>query len=729
MHIAPIIRDLAVILGVAGFTTYVCRKIRQPVVLGYIVAGFLIGPHTPHIPLTVRDLPNIQVWAELGVIFVMFSLGLDFSFHKLVRVGSSAVSTAVGEVCCMLLLGYTAGKFLGWSLTDCFFLGGMLAISSTTIIFKAFDELKLRSHYFAEQVFGILIVEDLAAVLLLVGLSIVAMTHTLWDITLLFAAFRLVLVVGGWFLVGYFVIPTFLKRAGRWLDNETMTIVASGLCLFMVAAASYFGYSAALGAFIMGSILAETREAERIEGLIRPLRDLFAAVFFVSVGMLVNPQIISQNAFTIGFLTAILIGGKILGVTTFAILSGHSLKSSVRIGFSLGQIGEFSFIIATLGSQLKVTSDFLYPIVVAVSCLSTFLTPYFIQVAGPFSEWLERKLPQRLRTALTRYSHWRQVSGAQGPSSAKVSTHLFRFFLNALIIILLFFLMGQVGLAAVAPHFDDLRTLYAVWWVLTILLCAPFVWGMFFSFRQQNPDAKKRMGYSLSAFAAHLATIMLVGLLSATFFTTATGFAFTLCAGLLLFFLFYRRLEGSYRWFERHLLGNLRPHAESASDGLDALVPWDLHLSRVNVHANSEVTGSTLMASGVRQRFGLNIVAIQRGQSTITAPGAKETLYPSDQLLVLGTDAQVEKFKTTVEASAIPTPNEKRLSDYSLVRLHLDENSPFLGKTIRDSGIRESMKALIVGLEHRNHRTTNPDPNQVLVQGDVLWLAADSSNG
>lgn len=727
MHLAPIIRDLAIILGVAGLTTYICRKIRQPVVLGYIVAGFIIGPHTPHIPLIVRDLPTIQVWGELGVIFVMFSLGLDFSFHKLVRVGSSAASTAVCEVAFMLVLGYTAGKILGWRLIDCFFLGGMLAISSTTIIFKAFDEFKMRSRYFAEQVFGILIVEDLAAVLLLVGLSIVAMTQTLWDITLIFAAVRLVLVVGGWFLVGYFVIPTFLRRAGRWLDNETMTVTATGLCLLMVAAASYLGYSAALGAFIMGSILAETREAERIESLIRPLRDLFAAVFFVSVGMLVNPQVIWENAGTVAFLTAVLIGGKIFGVTLSALAAGQTLRSSVQIGFSLAQIGEFSFIIASLGSQLKVTSDFVYPIAVAVSGISTFTTPYFIRYSEPFAMFLEKILPAGIRNTLSRYSNWMQSPSLVSNRERSFSIHLFRFFLNGILVTLVFFSMGQVGIPAIETYFPPHRAIMAGCWILTILLCAPFVWGMFFSFRDPSQDNDTTAATTFQSFLAHLATILWVGLLSATFFTTAAGFVFTLCAGLFVFLLFYRRLGDSYRWFEGRLIDNLRNSNDSQPEELNSLVPWDLHLSRVQVHANSSLAGITLANAAIRQRFGLNIVAIQRGKTAIAAPNAHETLFPCDSLLVLGTDSQVDLFKAVAEAPSFTEETEKNVSDYSLVRLLIDKDSPFVGKPIRDSKIRDSKKGLIVGLEHGTLRTTNPDPNRVLAEGDVLWLATDSS--
>lgn len=720
MHLAPLIHDLAIILGVAGLTTYIFRKIKQPVVLGYLVAGLLIGPHTPPFPL-VSDLPNIQTWAELGVIFVMFSLGLDFSFRKLMRVGKSASVTALGQVIVMLVLGYGAGRLLGWNLTDCFFLGGMLAISSTTIIFKAFDELGLRTRHFAEQVFGILIVEDLVAIVLMVGLTIVSTTQTVWDVSILIAAVRLIVVVGGWFLVGYFVIPTFFRRIGRWMDEETWVVLSVGLCLLLVVTGSYLGYSPALGAFIMGSILAETREASRIEHLIRPLRDLFAAVFFVSVGMLVDPKALSEHGMTVLILTVVTILGKIVGVTFTSLLTGQSLRSSIRAGFSLAQIGEFSFIIATLGSQLQVTSDFLFPVAVAVCTITTFTTPYLIRLSLPVADALEKWLPRPVQVALAEYEHRLKQPKGVASSGAFFQRRFIRFLLNGILVTTGFFVLGSLVLPELQTRFPNVPALLPLSWLCSVLLTAPFVWGMFFAFRDPTREGRARANI-LPSFFAHITTLAWVGLLSATFFDTAIPYLLTLCTAMVFFFLFYRRLGGAYWWFEGRLVENLKGATEAH---VQSLVPWDLHLYKVLLHPNSSLAGETLATAQVRQQYGVNIVAVQRGDRSFAAPPGDELLHPLDTLLVLGTEEGVEAFKAACESNTPKDAESKDLADYRLDRILIDAASSYLGKTIQSSGIRENLGALIVGLENGAVRTTNPKPDRKLVEGDVLWVVTD----
>jgi CPA2 family monovalent cation:H+ antiporter-2 len=715
VHLAPIIRDLAVILGIAGIITYIFRKIKQPVVLGYLCAGFIIGPHTPPFPM-VSDLPNIKVWAEIGIIFVMFSLGLDFSFHKLVRVGRSASITALGEVGLMLVLGYGTGKLLGWGLLDCFFLGAILAISSTTIIFKAFDELKLNARTFAERVYGILIVEDLVAILLLVGLSTVAATNTIWDISLLLAVFQLIVVVGGWFLVGYFVIPTFFRRIGRWMDAETWTVLSVGLCLLMVVAATQFGYSPALGAFIMGSILAETREATRIEHLMRPLRDLFAAVFFVSVGMLVEPRAMLANLPVVLLLTGVVIFGKIFGVTASSLLSGQSLKSSVRAGFSLAQIGEFSFIIASLGAQLHVTNDKLFTIAVAVSTITTFTTPYLIRFSAPFADWLEETLPAKWRDGLSRYAA--RTGNGMTYTARSFAYRFARFGLNAILVTITFIVASRFILPFLEQRHPESQWMVTVCWGAAVLLTAPFIWGMFFAFRDPQRETG---GRNLPSLLAHFSTVLWMGLLSAAFFNSALPFLTTLTLAFTLFSIFYRRLGGAYRWFEGQLVQNLKGTSDTQ---MQTLVPWDLRLFKVTLHPNSLLMGQSLAASQLRQQFGLNIVAIQRGSVSIAAPKGTEVLHPMDTVLVLGTEDGVEAFKQAAESPQSTNADENNISDYRLERLHIGEDSSLRGKTIRDSGISEE-GSLIVGLENGAVRTTSPDPSRILAHGDVLWLVTD----
>jgi len=584
-------------------------------------------------------------------------------------------------------------------------------------------EQKLRSHAFAEQVFGILIVEDLVAILLLVALSVVTLTQTLWHISLVFATLRLVLIVGGWFLVGYFLIPSFLRRAGRSMDDETLTIATTGLCLVMVAAAAQLGYTEALGAFIIGSILSETQEARRIEPLVRPLRDLFAAVFFVSVGMLVDPRILFSQPGTVLFITAVVIVGKIVGVTVSSVISGQPLKASIRSGFSLAQIGEFSFIIAALGNQLGVTSTSLYPIAVAVSGITTFTTPYLIRVSEPFALWVESRLPEPWRVGLNRYSNSMRARTQSGSRPGRRAA--FRFVLNGILVTLIFGAVARWGMPLIGDIVDP-DWARPLTWIAAILASAPFVWGMFYAY-QPDPD-KSRVGTgTLAAFLTHLGTVLLVGGLSGKLFLSMISFIGTAVAGLILFLIFFRRLGESYRWLEEHLLGNLKAGPEADSHH-PALAPWDLHLVEVPLHPNSPLTGETLSKAQIRQNFGLNIVAIHRGDALLPAPSAATPLYPMDRLLVIGTDAQIALFRSEAEHPKV-APLENHSNEYGLERLLVDEKSLYSGKSIRDSGIREERNGLIVGLENRAFRTTNPDPARVLVPGDTLWIVTNVAFG
>lgn len=728
MHLAPIIRDLAIILGVAGSVTVLFRKIRQPVVLGYLVAGFIIGPHTPPFPL-VKDLPNIQVLAELGVIFLMFSLGLEFTFHKLVRVGTSAAGTAVVEVLGMVAVGLVTGKLLGWGALDSLFLGGILSISSTTIIIKAFDELNLRTRRFSELVFGVLIVEDLVAILLLVALSTVAATHSLFSIELVIAAVRLGLVVGSWFLIGYFVIPSLFRYIARWMDSETLTVASSGLCLLLVVTATHFSYSAALGAFIMGSILAETNDAHRIAQLIGPLRDLFGAVFFVSVGMLVNPLVVMDNLWPILVISIATVLGKIVTSSLGALLTGQPVKRSVQIGFSLAQIGEFSFIIATLGATLKVTSDFLYPIAVTVSVITTFTTPYLIRASEPCAIFIDERLPPWVKALLYRYNTWWSTPGTQAEAKAALRKSIIRFVLNGIVVTLMFLFVDQLGVPWASQFFPRFESWPVLGWLSAIGLSAPFIWGMFFAFR---PAQKRRNVVSLRGpsllkfFFGQILSMIWIGVLSNVFLTFTVSFLFFLGASVLLFLAFYRKLEVSYKWFEKRFLSNLKEkEGEAADKTLSDLAPWDLHLVSIRVHPNAELAGKTLKDSAIRTRFGLNIVAIRRGEDALASPTANERTLPADELLVLGTDDQIDHFRQVAEVPPSGRKVAHDLTSFSLKKYFVSKDSPFVGQTIRGSGIRKELGGLVVGLEKGNLRTVNPDPEVSLEPGDVLWVVGE----
>jgi CPA2 family monovalent cation:H+ antiporter-2 len=417
-HLPPLLIDLAIILGAAALSTIVFSRLRQPVVLGYLVAGFAAGPHFSLWP-TVVDQEGVGLWSEIGVIFLLFCLGLEFSVKKLAHVGKSAFVAAFFELVAMSAVGYACGRLLGWTVMDSVYLGAILSMSSTTIIIRAFEEAGLKRRGFAALVFGILIVEDLMAILLMVVLSALGKPGELSAAKLAGMTARLTFSLLAWFLVGTFLLPTFLRKA-RAFSDEIMLLVASSLCFLMVVIATNAGFSAALGAFLMGSILAETEEGERIERIMIPVRDLFAAVFFVSVGMMIDPAVLRQHYGVVLLITALTVIGKLVGSGFGALLSGRGLRESVQAGMSLAQIGEFSFILANLGVSLGVVSGFLYPVVIAVSAVTTFTTPYLIRFSDPISNALEKHLPRGALERLGRRERDGKGAGRDGAIRAWV---------------------------------------------------------------------------------------------------------------------------------------------------------------------------------------------------------------------------------------------------------------------------------------------------------------------
>lgn len=725
MHLAPLIHDLAVILAVAGLVTFLFQRIKQPVVLGYIVAGIIVGPHTPS-AIFVYDVPNIKVWAELGVIFLMFSLGLEFSFRKLARVGASAGATAAFEIVFMLALGFSCGQLFGWSFIDSIFLGAMLSISSTTIIIKALDELGLKRKKFAQLIFGVLIVEDLAAILILVALSTLAASNTIDVSTLAFSAGKLLLVVASWFIAGYFVVPRIFRHVGKTGSDEMLTTTALGFCLLLVVFAVEMNYSVALGAFIMGSILAESAESHRIEELVRPLKDLFAAIFFVSVGMLMDPSELWKHKWPVFAITLVTIFGKVFSSAFGALATGQPLRTSVQVGFGLGQIGEFSFIIATLGLTLGVISDFLYSIAVAVSIITTFTTPYLIRVSGTVGGALERALPDRINDFLARYVAWSEERKASTGGSPEQYKRLLKWLLNGLLVTSIWVLIAEYGKGYVSSYFSNPLIVHAVAWAIAILASAPFVWAMLSAATMERRDPLASGGRT---FLMQVLTVVWIGTLSLAFFP-ARYVGFAVAAFAAIFFRgFYKRLDRSYQWFEKHFLSTFEDAEKSSREptaALQRLAPWDAHLLHMRVNPHSQIAGKCIFDIQLRKRYGLNIVAIQRGLQSIVSPLPSEQIFPNDELLVLGTDEQVEAAKPLIEEPHDGAMKQSNIADYELKRLHIWENSPLLGRSIRDSRIREDYSAMVVGIERRGRRIMNPDTDMVFEIDDVILIVGPS---
>ncbi len=726
MHLAPLISDLAVILGVAGLVSFIFHKIRQPVVVGYIIAGIIVGPHTPPFQL-VSDIPSIRTWAELGVIFLLFSVGLEFSFRRLAKVGISASLTAYFEIACMMATGFTVAQLLGWSFSDSIFLAAMVSISSTTIIARALEELRLKTRRFAEMIFAVLVVEDLVAVLVLVALSTLAVSKTISGVALLSAAGKLVLVMGGWFMAGYLLVPRFVRHVGRTGSPEMLTIVSIGLCLSLAVFAAAFGYSTALGAFIMGSILSESTESNRIEELIEPIRDVFAAIFFVSVGMLIEPAAIVQNFGAVVAITTAVLFGKVTFVTLGALITGQTLRTAVQVGFGLGQIGEFSFIIAGMGATLGVTSPKLYPIAVAVSLLTAFTTPYLIRISHKFAVWLESRMPLSIKTVLSRYAAWTQERRADTSRRIVFYRLLLKWSLNGIVVSVIFVLTSELLLPFLRLRMPEQEKHLTIGLVVAVLATAPFLWAMFNAFAKFRLAAGEEGPRGGTLFIFRVLTTVWVGALSLTLFPARAAQLLAIGLALIAFGLFYRSLNEAYEWFEHRFLSAFKPEAKTKgrTDLLRHLAPWDVHLVRLKVHPNAEIAGKTLAAAELRSQHGLNVVAIQRGLKSIVAPRPTDLVFPKDELLVLATDEQVEAARPWIEKPPGLEDRFRDISGYELRNVLITESSPLIGRSIRDSKIREEFNAMVVGVERRHRRIMNPDSDLPLEKEDILWIVGE----
>lgn len=724
-HLEPLITDLGLILMTAGIAVLLFKKLKQPLVLGYLIAGFLAGNNFDFFP-TIRDTKSVEVWAEIGIIFLLFSLGLEFSFKKLIKVGGTASITAITQISFMIFLGYFVGQLLDWSKMDSLFLGVILSISSTTIILKSFDELGIKVQRFVGNVIGALIVQDIIAILLMVLLSTIAVSENFSGGELIQSILKLVFFLVLWFLSGIFIIPTVLKKAKHLLTDEMLLIISIALCLLMVILAANVGFSPALGAFIMGSIIAETTQAEHIEHLVKPVKDLFGAVFFVSVGMLIDPHTLVEHAIPVLILSLVTIFGQSISSTIGCLLSGQPLKESVQTGMSLSQIGEFSFIIATLGITLQVTSSFLYPIVVAVSAMTTFSTPYMIKLSGPFSDFLSRKLPRKWLKRIERYSASTQAIKTVNNWKTVINAYLTQVVIHSIIIVAVILLSSRF----ILPLVKEYPFGAAIGALITLAFLAPFLWAL--SLRRVAvaevsillEERKSRGPMAMLFLFRILIAIVYIGFLLNIFFSPKTALVAFVVA-IILYFLFQKRLNHQYHKIENHFLSNLNDREISkAKRSRSDLSPWDGHMAVFDIAAESNIAGETLKKLQLREQLGINIASIKRGEITIHIPDANERIFPGDEVFVIGNDAQVQEFKKYLDQHEIEATPEVREPDIVLQQIEL-KNHEFIGKSIKESKLREKTKGLVVGIEKRGQRFMNPESNILLEKDDILWIVGD----
>ncbi|MDF2447797.1 MAG: sodium:proton antiporter [Bacteroidota bacterium] len=742
-HIPDLILDLALILIASSVVVLLFKRIKQPLVLGYIIAGFLVGPYFKLFP-TIADLDNIEIIAELGVIFLLFGLGLEFSFKKLMRVGGSASITAFVEIIFITTSGYLLGKWLGWSTVDSLFLGGMLASSSTTIIIRAFDELGVKTKQFATIVFGVLIVEDIVVILLMVLLSTMAVTQQIQGGEIAFTVLKLLFFLALWFIMGIFLLPSFLKKSKKWLDDENLLILSLGLCLGMVVLAVKAGFSAELGAFIMGSIIAETTSAEKVEHLIKPIKDLFGAVFFVSVGMLIDPQTILQYKWSVIAVTLLTLFGKIFSTTIGAVISGQPMKQSVRVGLSMAQIGEFAFIVAALGVSLKVTSDFLFPVAVGASAITTFTTPYLIKYSDPLYNFIEKLLPDKLVTRLNRYSSDTQHIQAESGWKTLLASYAKILFTNGIVLISIA-LMIRFGTPYLNSIIENETFRNVIISLIALALATPFIWAIMA--RKPNNAIYKEFWLRKKIYRRGpllfieivrvILGIVLIGLWALYFYKPLIALLVIFPIALIVFRIFKKRIEEFYSRIEGRFITNLSERDEAAYNTLEATVnrknteiethlsPYDAHIVQLEIPPHATFIGKDLSQLGWREKYGINIVYIRRGNGIIHIPSRDNILIPFDKVGLLATDEQITSLKSYFDEQEVADIQDIQIEDVGLHQFIIGENHWLKGETIRTSGIREQAHGIVIGIERSGNRILNPDSTTVFETGDVIWVVGN----
>lgn len=746
-ELPELVQDLALILVVAGFVTLLFKKLKQPLVLGYIVAGFLVSPHMSY-TMSVVDQGDIQTWADIGVIFLLFSLGLDFSIKKILKMGASPIIAACTIIFSMMVLGIIVGHSFGWKEMDCIFLGGMVAMSSTTIIYKAFSDMGLTQQGFASTVMSVLILEDILAIVMMVMLSTVASGNSPDGVQLLGSIMKIGFFLVLWFVVGLFAIPLFLRSVRKILNSETLLIVSLGFCCLMAVISTQVGFSAAFGAFVMGSILAETVEADKIIRLVDPVKNLFGAIFFVSVGMLVKPDVIVQYAIPILLLVITILVGQALFGTLGYLLGGQTLKNAMRCGFSMAQVGEFAFIIATLGKSLGVISEFLYPVVVAVSVITTFLTPYMIRAAEPCYNVLVKHLPKRWVRRLTHI----QTNNA-GESAS--TNNLWKVLMKKMIFNTLIY--GILSAAVIAIMFSAAlpicRNLSIKWtgshWIgnavcgfLTILFIAPFLRSIVM--KQNHSEAFKALWTDRRINRLPLTATILARVL------IALSFIFYICnyltrfknalmiavaVGLLILMLLSRWLKKRSITLERLFIQNLQScDIEAQKQGkkkplfANHLIDRDIHIANLELPDDSLWAGKTLYSLKLRNRFGVHISSILRGSKHINIPNGGTILFPGDKLQAIGNDEQLTKLSKAMKAELQPTITDIEKHEMKLRSFTISKTSPFIGKTLKDSGIRDEYNCMVVGVDEGQKNLTLITPSRSLQAGDVLWVVGEEKD-
>ena len=744
-NLPALFSDLALILVTAGITTLLFKWLKQPVVLGYIIAGFLIGPNFEWFPV-IKDQVSVETWSEIGMVFMLFGIGLEFSFKKLKKVGGIVGITALTELVTMCVVGFLLGKLLGWSQMDCIFLGAMLSISSTMIIAKAFDDMKLGREKFAGNVIGELVVEDLEAVLLMVILSTLAVSKTFNGVELLGSMLKLVFFILIWFLGGIFLVPSILKWARKFMSEETLTVFSIGLCFLMVVFANLAGFSSALGAFVMGSILAETLEAEAIHRLTTPIKNLFGAIFFVSVGMMVDPRILVDYWWQILVITIVLLFFKPLSNVVGRLLAGIGLKEAMQGGFCFSQIGEFSFIIATLGLSYGVIDGFMYPIIVSVSIITTFITPYAIKLGIPTYNWLDKRIPPQLKERFSNKEAGLKVkSGKHVDMKSFLVKQLKSLVIYSAIIIGLMLLCFSI--CSLAIKYIGTPWNYVISLIFTLVILSPFLWAV--GFRHSLTDLShklmkknrfnKMLIRSISIIRMFLVWAVVYNVmrhyLNSAFWNewevSKAVFVWLNIGFSLIFTLLLRLLSPAmnfYRRIENRFLENLNHRQSNQVFTIPEVLQENCRLSKMTLSPDSQYSGKMIRETDFRDHFNVSVVSVERGKNNFDLPKPDFQLFPFDKITFVGNEDKLRQLMGRVESFEDTLVNEHIDGDVDMYKVDVRPDSPYCGVMLKDSDLASRYNTMVIAIERCGDFILNPSPRVAFAPNDIVWFVASSAN-
>ena len=722
--------DLALILITAGITTVIFKWLKQPLVLGYIVAGFLIGPHFTYFPV-VEDPSSVETWSEIGMVFLLFAIGLEFSFKKLKKVGGPGAIMVLTELIIMFTTGFFVGKLFGWQKMNCIFLGCMLSISSTSIIVKAFDDLKLKSQKFTADVIGALVVEDLVAVILMVILSTLSVGNTFNGGELVLSMVKLMFFLVIWFIFGIYLIPSFLRFIRKFMTEETLVIIGIGLCFMMVMLANYAGFSSALGAFVMGSILAETLEADIIHKLVTPIKNLFAAIFFVSVGMMVDPKILVDYTWPVVIIALTIMIVKTLSATFGMLISGRDIHTSLKAGFCFCQIGEFSFIIASLGLSFKVIDEYLYPIIVTVSIVTTFFTPYIIRLANPLYNWLNPRIPERWKQAMTNYSEGFKLNDN---TTLTFKAFVINQFKNMVIYGCIIFALALICYSAIGPFV--VNNIKGLWGgltsiAITLAILAPFIWAMAFKYKISLTNSRL---ISKNLFERHvIASIFILRYIIAIFIITnilrhfiSINFfaAIGIAVVISLILAFSNSIMKFYDRLEKNFMENLNKRQKQASFIIPEVLQQNFHLEKVIVSPLSQVVGKQLKNTVFRSQYKVSVVSIERGNTIYDLPDKDIVFYPYDIVTLVGSDENINKVKPIIEVEDPELIHERKGHNMSLHSVTLSDKSPICQVSLLNSLFKDKYDAMVIAIQRGNDFILSPSAATVFHSDDVIWFVS-----